>query len=461
MIFQQILNEETGCLSYLIGCGQAGQAAVVDPGRDRVDEYLALARRKGLTITSIIETHVHADHVSGNQFLAAKCGARIHIHPAAGAAYAHAPVNDGDELSVGSVSLQILHTPGHTPDSISVLVTDRSRGSEPWFVLTGDTLFIGDVGRPDFGGERAAADLYRSLTDRLLVLPDSVEVYPAHGAGSTCGRAMSSKTASTIGFERRFNPALQAAGVDLFVSQLMTGLPPRPPNFERIIAKNRSRSLPAAGDPSPLSAAQVRAALDKGICVLDVRSPEEYGDGHIPSAINVWIESPQFSNRAGWFLPPETSVVLVAGGPTDLTRAAQALGRIGLDEIAGYLQWGMTDWRSQGLPVARVPQITVHELATMREERPELVVVDVREPFEWDEGHIEGALHLPMGEAVRRIAELPADRPKAVLCAGGLRSSTVISALSRAGMSGWHNVSGGMTAWVKAGYPTVKSSAAR
>jgi hydroxyacylglutathione hydrolase len=190
-----------------------------------------------------------------------------------------------------------------------------------------------------------------------------------------------------------------------------------------------------------------------------VRSPEEYGEGHIPSALNVWIESPQFAARAGLFLPAEAAVVLVASSPTDLTRAAQGLGRIGVDELAGYLQWGMTDWRSQGLPVARVPQITVHDLATMREEQPALVVVDVREPFEWDEGHIDGAVHLPMGEAVRRLDELPADRPKAVLCAGGLRSSTVISALSREGMSGWQNVIGGMGAWVKAGYSTVKPSA--
>jgi glyoxylase-like metal-dependent hydrolase (beta-lactamase superfamily II)/rhodanese-related sulfurtransferase len=457
MIFQQILNEETGCLSYLIGCSQAGRAVVVDPGRDRVDDYIAMARKKGLAITDIVETHVHADHVSGNQALAAKSGARIHVHPAAEAAYPHAPLEQGDQLSIGTVSLSILHTPGHTPDSISLLVTDRSRGNEPWFVLTGDTLFIGDVGRPDFGGERAAADLYRSLTERLLTLPDSVEVYPAHGAGSSCGRAMSSKTASTIGFERRFNPALQAGSVDVFVSRLMSGLPPKPPNFERIIAKNRSRMLPAAGELAPLSAAQASAILDKGGSVLDVRSPEEYGEGHIASALNVWIESPQFSTRAGLFLPPDEPIVLVAASPTDLTRAAQALGRIGLDELAGYLQWGMTDWRSQGRPVARLPQITVHDLATMRDEQPDLVVVDVREPFEWDEGHIDGALHLPMSEALRRMAEVPADRPKAALCAGGLRSSTVISALSRAGIAGWLNVSGGMTAWVKAGYGTVKS----
>lgn len=455
MIFQQLLNEETGCLSYVIGCSRAGEAIVIDPGRDRVDDYLALSRKKGLAVAHIVETHVHADHVSGNQSLAGKTGARIHMHPAAGAAFAHSPLEHEDELRVGSVSLRVLHTPGHTPDSICLLVTDRSRGDEPWFVLTGDTLFVGDVGRPDFGGDQAAARLYESLTRRVLVLPDSVEVYPAHGSGSSCGRAMSSKTASTIGFERRFNPALRAAGVDDFVRQLMTGLPPKPPGFERIIARNRAQALPASGDPAPLTAAQVREAMVKGAWVLDVRGPEEYGEGHIVGAINVWIESPQFSARAGLFLPADMPVVLVAGGPTDVIRAAQGLARIGIDDIAGYLQFGMTDWRGHGLPVATLPQITVHELATMREERTDLVVVDVREAFEWDEGHIEGALHLPMGEALRRIAELPADSPKAVVCAGGLRSSTAISALSHGGMTGWLNVSGGMGAWLKAGYPTV------
>ena len=455
MIFQQLLNEEMGCLSYLIGCGNAGEMVVVDPGRDRVDDYLALARKKGLAITHIVETHVHADHVSGNQALAAKCGAHIHIHPAAEAAFAHAPIEDNEDLRIGTISLKALYTPGHTPDSVALLVTDLSRGDDPWFILTGDTLFVGDVGRPDFGGEQAAASLYESLTTRLLVLPDSVEVYPAHGAGSSCGRSMSSKTGSTIGFERRFNPALQAADAEDFVRRLMRGLPPKPPNFERIIARNRARALPVTAGPKPLTALQVREALVKGAWVLDVRSAEEYGSGHIPGAINVWIESPQFSARAGIFLPADTPLVLVVSSPTDLERAAQGLARIGLDDVTGHLQWAMTEWRSQGLPIASVPQITVHDLATMREERPDLVIVDVREPFEWDEGHIEGAVHLPMGEAVRRITELPTDRPKAVLCAGGLRSSTVISALSHQGMTGWYNVSGGMTAWRKAGYPTA------
>jgi len=457
MIFQQLVNEDAGCIAYLIGCGQAGEALVVDPGRDRVDDYVAWARRKELSLTHIVETHIHADHLSGNQALAAKTGARIHIHPASEAAYPHTPIDQGDELVIGTVRIQALHTPGHTPDSICLLVTDLSRGEEPWFVLTGDTLFVGDVGRPDFGGEGAAATLYESLRTRVLTLPDSVEVYPAHGAGSSCGRAMSSKPGSTIGFERRFNPALQAKTADDFVRALMTGLPPKPPGFDRIIAKNRSQALPSSGDPEPLSAAQVREAMAKGAVVLDARSPAEYGEGHIPGAVNVWIESNPFAARVAMMTPPDSRFVLVATGPSDLTRAVQGLGRAGMDDIEGYLQRGMTDWKSEGLPEARVPQITVHDLATMREEQPDLVVVDVREPSEWDDGHIAGAINVPMGQAIERMNEIPADRPKAVLCAGGLRSSSVISALLRSGMPGWYNVAGGMREWMKAGYPTVKS----
>jgi glyoxylase-like metal-dependent hydrolase (beta-lactamase superfamily II)/rhodanese-related sulfurtransferase len=456
MIFQQLLNEESGCLSYLIGCGQCGQAAVIDPGRDRIDEYLALARRKGLTITHVLETHLHADHISGNQALAARTGATICLHPAANAGFPTTPVEDGAEIRLGNVSLRVWHTPGHTPESVSLVVTDLSRGNEPWFVLTGDTLFVGDVGRPDFGGEQAAATLFRSLTGRLLTLPDSVEVYPAHGAGSSCGRAMSSKTASTIGFERRFNLALQAGGEEGFVRALMTGLPPKPPNFERIIQKNRSLAPAALESPRPLGAQQAREAIDKGAWVLDLRTAAEFGEGHIPGAINVWIDSPQFANRVGWFIPPDAAVVLVAASPTDLTRAMAGLGRIGLDDVVGHVQWGMTEWKTQGLPIGTVPQVSVTALAAMRDEQPDLLVVDVREPFEWDEGHVDGAVHVPMNEAVRRIAELPADRPKAVLCAGGLRSSLVISALARQGLTGWYNVAGGMGAWVRAGYAVVK-----
>jgi glyoxylase-like metal-dependent hydrolase (beta-lactamase superfamily II)/rhodanese-related sulfurtransferase len=457
MIFQQLVNDEAGCLSYLIGCGGARVAMIVDPGRDRVGDYVAVARRKGLTITHVVDTHVHADHVSGNQALAAQTGATVYIHAAAEAKYRHLPVEDGNELRVGTVSLRVLHTPGHTPDSIALLVTDDSRGPEPWFVLTGDTLFVGDVGRPDFGGERAAAELYRSLTGRLLVLDDSVEVYPAHGAGSMCGRAMSSKTGSTIGFERRFNPALRARDEEEFVRSLLADLLPTPPNFKAIIERNRSVAVLTRPAPQALPPRGVRELIDEGAVVLDLRTSAEYGEGHVPGAVNVSIESPQFVERCGWFIPQDAVIVLVAASPTDPGRAVTGLSRVGLDGVTGYLQRGMTDWRGEGLPTEQVAQISVHDLATWREEQPDLVVVDVREPFEWDEGHIAGALHLPMREAVTRRGEVPADRPKAVLCAGGLRSSTVISALKRSGARGpWYNVSGGMTAWLKAGYAVVR-----
>ena len=239
MIFQQILNEESGCLSYLIGCGQAGRAIVVDPGRDRVHEYLRLARRRGLKITHVVETHTHADHISGNRDLAAATSAAIFVHAAAGFAFDHERLSDGDEIRVGNIRLTVGHTPGHTPDSICLLVTDLERGPEPWFVLTGDTLFVGSVGRPDLGGARAAAETYESLTRVLLPLDDSVEVYPAHGAGSACGRAMSAKAGSTIGFERRFNPALQLRDRAAFVDFIMQDLPPKPPSSRRSSARTR------------------------------------------------------------------------------------------------------------------------------------------------------------------------------------------------------------------------------
>lgn len=452
MIFQQVVNEEAGCLSYLIGCAQAGEAMIVDPGRDRVDEYAARARKKGLQITHIVETHLHADHVSGNRELAAKTRAPVLIHHSVQAAFDHTALRDGDEIRIGTVLLKILHTPGHTPDSISLLVTDLTRSRLPWFVLTGDTLFVGDVGRPDLGGERAAGDLYDSISRVLLPLDDSVEVYPAHGAGSLCGRAMSFKTGSTIGFERRFNPALQAKGRAEFIEAIMTGLPPKPPSFESIVAKNRGQVPLPEAKPRPLTAAEAHEQIRCGATVVDVRDPATYGQGHIPGSLNIWIESPQFGDRAGWFVAPGTPVIVVAQGPSDLERALAGLARVGVDDIIGFLQWGLIDWKTAGLPLESVPQITVHDLAEWLEEGREVTIIDVREPFEWGEGHIPGALHVPMREAAARRAQIATDRPKAVVCSGGLRSSTVISALKKTGLGNWYNVSGGMTAWQKSGY---------
>ena len=457
MIFQQLLNEESGCLSYLIGCSQAGRAIIVDPGRDRVSDYLRVTRKKGLAIAHVVETHVHADHISGNRDLVAATNASVHAHASAGLTFAHEPVRDGDVLRVGNVEVRVLHTPGHTPDSICLLVTDHDRGSEPWFVLTGDTLFVGSVGRPDLGGDRAAEDIYESLRAVLRPLDDGVEVYPAHGAGSSCGRAMSAKTASTIGFERRFNAAFRFDDKAQFVAYLMEGNPPKPAAFETIVGKNRGTIPLQAAKPRPYGAREAWDAVQAGACVIDVRDPASYGEEHVPGALNVWIESPQFAERVAAFVPAGAPLLLMAAAPSDLERAVQVLSRVGVDDIKGFLHWGMIEWRSEGLPVERVPQITVHDLSAWLEQGREVAVVDVREPAEWLEGHISGALHVPMLEAARRLGELPGDRPKAVLCAGGLRSSTVISALKRHGGTHWFNVTGGMGAWVKAGYGVERS----
>jgi glyoxylase-like metal-dependent hydrolase (beta-lactamase superfamily II)/rhodanese-related sulfurtransferase len=456
MIFHQFLNEESGCLSYLVGCGQAGEAVVVDPGLDRVDEYIRLARKKGLRISRIVETHTHADHISGNRDLASLVKAPIIFHHSSKAVFDHLGVKDGDEIRIGTVGLTVRHTPGHTPDSICLLVTDRSRGDEPWFILSGDTLFIGDVGRPDLGGAQAASDLYDSLRAVLLPLPDSVEVYPAHGAGSLCGRAMSSKAASTIGFERRFNPALAPRSREEFVEFLMAGLPPKPPSFQTIVGKNQGLIPLVSAKPRPYTAQETWEAVRQGACVIDLRDPGTYGEGHVPGALNVWIESPQFADRVSWFTPSGPPLILLAQGPSDLERALGGLARVGVDHVVGFLQRGMIEWRSESLPVETVPQITVYELAEWLEEGRDVVVIDVREPFEWREGHINQAVHLPMLEASSRLGELPRDRPKAVLCAGGLRSSTVISALKRQAIGHWYNVTGGMTAWLKAGHPVTR-----
>ncbi len=457
MIFQQLLNEESGCLSYLIGCARAGRAVIVDPGRDRIHDYLRIARKKGLTITDVVETHTHADHISGNRDLAAATKAAIHIHRAAGAAFPHEAVGDGDTLRIGNVELTVRHAPGHTPDSICLLVTDHDRGGDPWFVLTGDTLFVGSVGRPDLGGASAAEDLWETLRRVLLPLPDGIEVYPAHGAGSACGGGtMSAKAASTIGFERRFNPAFRFDDKARFVDFIMQGIPPKPAAFETIVAKNRGLLPLNVAKPRPMPAREAWTAVQAGAAILDLRDPATHGEAHPAGALNVWIDGPQFAERVAGFVSPSTRVIMLAQAPSDVDQAAQALSRVGIDELVGYLQWGMIDWRDAGLPVETVAQISAWDLHTLIESG-EAVVVDVREPFEWIEGHVPGAIHLPMFEAVARAADLPADRPKAVVCAGGLRSSTTISALKRHVPGPWLNVTGGMGAWLKAGYGVTRA----
>lgn len=455
VIFQALANEASGCIAYLVGCEKNGVAAVIDPARTDVDGHVARAAARGLTLTHVMDTHIHADHVSGARELAARTGATLCLHEAADVRFPHAAVQDAQRLSLGTVEIRVLHTPGHTPESMCLLVTDTARAPEPWFVMTGDTLFVGDVGRPDFGGEPAAVQLHHSLFTRLLVLDDAVEVYPAHGAGSLCGRAMSSKLGSTIGFERRFNPALRPADPDAFVRALMDSLPPRPPLMDQVIARNRGVIMPRRATPERLQGTDLPARLDAGAVLVDIRDPREFGAGHIAGSLNVWIESPQFAERIGWFAPASRPLLLLAESEADVARAIPALARIGLDDVVGYAL-GAAAVRASGLPNAELPNVTAPDLARRLAADRRLVVLDVREPFEWEEGHVPGAVHIAMREIADRVAELPRDRPIALVCRGGPRSSTVGSLLLARGFTDLLNTWGGMTGWIQAGLPVAQ-----
>jgi rhodanese-related sulfurtransferase len=450
-----------GCLaqaSYLIGSD--GEAAVVDPRRD-VDEYLDEAAARGLRIRYVIETHLHADFVSGHRELGARTGAEIVFGKKAGAAFPHRAVQDGDELPLGAARLRFLETPGHTPESISVLAFEKAGDAQPKLVLTGDTLFIGDVGRPDLVGakghspEAMAAQLYDSLHEKLLRLPDAVEVYPAHGAGSLCGRNMSKETSSTIGEQRRSNYALQPMPKDAFVKMMTADLPEVPQYFPVDVELNRAGADPlSAPTPAALAPAAVQARSRAGAVVLDVRDAASYGAGHVPGSLNVALQG-QFASWAGTLIPAGREILIVADEPARVREAALRLARVGLESVAGYLDGGIEAWDKAGLPVAERPQVSVLDLhAWQAEGRAGLRVLDVRRPGEHDAGHVPGAISIPLDRLERELARVPKASPLAVICAGGYRSSAAASILERHGFADVVNVAGGTNAWLAAGYRT-------
>ena len=445
-----------GCLahaSYLIGSD--GEAAVVDPRRD-VDEYIEEARANGMEIRHIIETHLHADFVSGHQELAHRTGAKIYFGAKADAKFEYVPVREGDEIRMGDVLLRFLETPGHTPESVSILVIDRAVSEVPKAVLTGDTLFIGDVGRPDLLGSTMSAGelagmLYDSLHGKLLALPDSVEVYPAHGAGSLCGRNISSETSSTIGQQRQFNYALKPMPKEEFVRLMTTDLPEAPEYFARDVAINRGGAVELAElpDPAALGARDVEALQKRGAVVLDTRPAAQYGAGHVPGSLHVGL-SGQFASWAGALVPPKVPIVIVSEEKEQVREARTRLARVGLDNVAGYLEGGLLSWHRAGLPLATTEQIGVEELDARIREGHAARVVDVRRPAEWQAGHIASAVNVPLNTLESHAADLPKDEPVAVLCAGGFRSSIGTSILERQGFTKITNVVGGMAAWKNA-----------
>jgi rhodanese-related sulfurtransferase/glyoxylase-like metal-dependent hydrolase (beta-lactamase superfamily II) len=456
--FKQFVRTDIGCASYLIA-SMGGAAAVVDPRLDMVEEILAEAAREGLTIRTVVETHTHADHVSGHHAIARRTGATVAIHADAGVAYPHQPLRHGDEIVLDEVRLRVIHTPGHRPEHIALAVIDRSRGDEPWLVLTGDSLFVGDAARPDLAipGVEGARGLYHSLHERLLTLPDGTLVYPAHVSGSLCGRVTSRMTESTIGYERRFNPALQLDEEE-FVRFTTEGLPERPPNLFRIVALNKAASPLGWQPPQPLTPAEVAERAAAGAVVLDVRSPAAFSAGHLAGAIGVDLHGGQFQNRVGLVISAEDEVVLVATDDAEARRAAEALAVIGFDRVTGYLAGGVAAWRAAGFDLVALEGMSARELAERQRLDPNLLIIDVREPAEWEEGHIAGARSVPFYRVLPELDRLPADRPLAVICAGGTRSVIAASLLRARGRTNVLNVRDGMDGWRAAGLPVVRAT---
>ena len=456
MYFEQFY---LGCLahaSYMLASD--GEAVVVDPQRD-VELYLKAAEKHDVTIRHIFETHLHADFVSGHKELAARTSAKIYMGTQAGATFPHVPVRDGFEVKFGKASIRVLETPGHTSESICLVVTDEEKSSSPWAVLTGDTLFIGDVGRPDLSPRHTPAQLagllYDSLHNKLLTLSDSVLVYPAHGAGSLCGKNMRAERSSTIGTERLTNYALQINSREEFVTQLTSNLPARPEYFLKDAEINRTGAS-ALADLAPLQAiapSELETMLNAGEIALDVRPGEEFAAGHVPGSVNIALAG-QFASWAATVLGLSAHPVLIAETDSQLEEARLRLARVGIELLDGHLHGGVAGWKQAGFPIATIAQITVDELKP-RLQSHNLQVLDVRREPEWDAGHIESATWWPLDNFRVSSPEMNHDAPIAVHCKGGYRSMIASSLLQRAGFKQVINIVGGFDAWQQAKLPAV------
>jgi glyoxylase-like metal-dependent hydrolase (beta-lactamase superfamily II)/rhodanese-related sulfurtransferase len=455
-----------GCLahaSYLIADPATRHAAVIDPQRD-IEQYLADAEQQGLEITDVFLTHMHADFIAGHLELRDRLGARIHLGAQASAEYSFVPMADGDEVRLGGVRLSVLQTPGHSPESISILVFDPDHGDDrPYAVLTGDTLFIGDVGRPDlraslgWSADRLAGMLYDSLHDKLLLLPDDTLVYPAHGAGSLCGKNLSTDTVSTIGVQRTYNYALQPMSRERFIENVTADQPDTPAYFtyDAILNSRERPTLDAAlgRELKPLSLKQLLALVDDGAQLLDTRGQSEFEGAHVRGALNVGLGG-SFATWCGTLLDPQRPVALVAEPGREL-EAATRLGRIGFDTVAGYLAGGMQQLDDVPELVERTERITAGSAAEQLAQPAPPQLVDVRTTREWNEAHIDGAVNLPLSQLPERLEELPANRPLIVHCASGYRSAIATSLLQREGLPQVANLVGGLAAWTSAQLPTV------
>lgn len=454
MLFVQYYLDCLSQASYLIGDQTTGRAVVVDPRRD-VDEYVADANADGLHIDYVIETHLHADFLSGHLELAGATGAEIVYGEAADVDFEHRSVSDGEQIDLGEVTLEFRATPGHTPESISVVVYDRHGVAAPYGVLTGDTLFIGDVGRPDLVAARGqspedmARELHRSLHKQLLTLPDETRVFPAHGAGSACGKSISTATESTIGEQRQTNYALRLATVDDFIQAVTEGQPPRPDYFERVAELNREVHELLHDSPiAQISLDEVVAWQNLGALIIDVRSPEEFARGHLRESLNVGLEG-RFAEYAADIVDGDAPLV-IAGDPAHVREARTRLARVGLDNVLGVLADPEVELSRRPDLVAVASRLTAQQVRDALDEISDLLVLDVRSKGERATGYIEGSVNVPLVQLPGRLRQLNADAPVVTYCAGGYRSSIAASFLR---LRGWHDVSdliGGYQAWAAA-----------
>ncbi len=456
MIFRQFIHDDLGCASYFIGDEKAGVAAVVDP-RFEVDEYLELARYMGVRIEHIFETHNHADHVSGHGRLVAATGATIHMHREARPAYEHEPFDDGDEFELGALRVRALHTPGHRPEHTAFALVDTRRSDQPWAVLTGDTLFVGDVARPDLAIEKSegARGIFRSLNEKLLNLPDDVEMWPGHLGGSMCGGpSMDMKVSSTIGFERDFNPVLSITDEDEFVEQALAKLGPQPPNFKAIVELNKG---PLRSEGIELAALEPREVEDRrgeGALLVDLRTARQFDEGHIPGSISNPMTRAGFGTKLAWVAGAGQEIVFIGRDDEDGRRAGRLAAAVGLGRMAGYLRGGMTSWWQERGPVEQIQRLTVEELATRADADPEVQILDVREQREWENGHIPGSGFKPWHDIDGVPAGLDPAKPIAVICESGQRAVTAASLLQRYGAKDvLHVIDGGIPTWRALGRP--------
>ena len=459
MYFNQISVPGLGCQSYCIGCPAAKAMMVVDPKRD-IQDYLDIAHQEGMNITHVVNTHLHADHVSGDQELSAATGADIYINDSVRIDYPHKTIGQGDTFTLGAAKIQVLHTPGHTPNSISLLVTDTLRSPDPQMILTGDLLFVGDVGRPDLPGaeilDEQVENLYNSLYKTLAGFPDHLEVYPAHGEGSLCGRGMSAKKNSTLGYERQANPMLRFDSFEAFKADVTSAFPARPKSFTHIIATNQKGAglLDACTLDKRLTPAQFENLMDNDTVVLDTRDSAAYGGFHIPGSINIGFEK-QLANWVGMVIDPKADLLLVVDDREAYDRMVTELHRIGYDAILGYLSGGINAWLMSGRPVEQLEQISPQQL--QRRIGPGCpLILDVRTPAEWQAARIHQATHFPLTHIIEgHVPDTDKDQEIVVQCGSGYRSNIAAGFLKEAGFTRLKSLAGGLFAWSNANLPVV------